>query len=328
MAVSTFKYCDQDFFRSIYPDYGKHLARVHIHGFTQVSGDQWEVSGIGTTPAQVFFDGVEGIKETSAANVGVATEWYYDTETDKLTIFTATASDNPNDDEYIEAGDDKDTFVDQHLVNASMQLNNMLDARFPRPIPKGFQHSSDPANDIPEYDYILKLMAAKIAAVNMIRAGDPTSEIADSFWSEVTNPEEMGLVDKLNKGEYKLSFEIDKTDDSGDVIEVTKAGTMSLVETYGEWTGAIYDRVQVICSTTGGAYGTAKVDVKVSGSDQLYGTTISDVIVTGGLQHIANGLYVRFEGASMNVSDRWDVVVRRSGLKESNTNVYTVGLYK
>jgi len=332
MAVSTFKYCDQDFFRSVYPDYGKHLGRVHLHNFVEdeTLSDRWILHSVGTKPSAVFFDGVEGNEESAFGNVTTKYDWCYVTATDKLYIFVATTNNSPNDDEYIEIGQDKDDFVNQHLVNASMQLNNMLDGRFPRPIPKSFQYASASAgDDTPEYDYILKLMTAKISAVNMIRANDPTSEIASALWDEVTNVEGTGLSDKLNSGDYKLSFEIDKTDDSGDVIEVVKTGTMSLVETYGEWYGSLYDRIKIECQIAGG-YSTAKIDVSISDADGLYGTTYEDITVTGGLQEIGLGskLMVRFEGLLMAEADRFDVIVRSSNLKETNTNTYTVGLYR
>jgi hypothetical protein len=126
------------------------------------------------------------------------------------------------------------------------------------------------------------------------------------------------MVDKLNKGEWKLSFETDKTDSSGDIIEVTNTGSMNLVETYGEWTGIRYDRIQLIC-TTAGAYGTAKFSIKTSDSSALYGTETTGQDVTGGLDYIGNGLYVRFEGNAMAENDRWDIEVRNYAMKQSNS---------
>ena len=92
---------------------------------------------------------------------------------------------------------------------------------------------------------------------------------------------------------------------------------MNLVETYGEWNGIKYDRIQMIC-TTGGAYGTAKMTIKVSNGTNLYGAEITDWTVTGGLDHVSNGLYARFEGNSMNTNDRWDIEVRNYAMKQTN----------
>jgi len=41
--------------------------------------------------------------------------------------------------------------------------------------------------------------------------------------------------------------------------------------------------------------------------------------VTGGLDHIGNGIYVRFEGNAMAENDRWDIEVRNYTLKQSNS---------
>ena len=151
----------------------------------------------------------------------------------------------------------------------------------------------------------------------MLRASSDYEQ-AEIIQNEISNIDNTGMVDKLNAGQFKLAFEIDKTDSSGDIIEVTNTGTMNMVETYGEWTGDLYDRVQFIC-TTGGAYGTAKMTVKQTNGSTLYGSEQTEWEVTGGLDHVANGLYVRFEGNSMAVNDRWDIEVRNFALKQGNS---------
>ena len=206
--------------------------------------------------------------------------------------------------------------MDSQLYRASMELNNMLDNRFPNPIPKSFIHSDAPSSDNAEYDAILVKLTCYIVAVNLQRASGDWEQ-AEVIQEQITNQDGTGMVDKLNKGEWKLSFETDKTDSSGDIIEVTNTGSMNLVETYGSWTGIKYDRIQLIC-TTGGAYGTARMTVKMHGGDALYGAESTDFEITGGLDLIGNGLYVRFEGASMNTNDRWDIEVRNNSMKQSN----------
>ena len=238
----------------------------------------------------------------------------YDSELD-LCLLTTTDKD-PND-YVIESGTDYKTFMDNQLYRASMELNNMLDNRFPNPIPKSFIHSDTPSSDTAEYDAILVKLTCYIVAVNLQRASGNWEE-AEVIQEQITNLDGTGMVDKLNKGEWKLSFETDKTDSSGDIIEITNAGSMNLVETYGEWNGIKYDRVQMIC-TSGGAYGTARMTIKVSDGTNLYGTEMTDWKVTGGLDHVASGLYVRFEGNSMNTNDRWDIEVRNYGMKQSNS---------
>ena len=243
-----------------------------------------------------------------------ALSFVYDTHLDLCLLITN--SQHPND-FVIESGTDYKTFMDNQLYRASMELNNMLDNRFPNPIPKAFIHSDTPSSDTAEYDAILVKMACYIVAVNLLRAsGD--YEQAEIIQEQITNLDGTGMADKLNKGEWKLSFETDKSDSSGDIIEVTNTGSMNLVETYGEWNGIRYDRVQMIC-TTSGAYGTAKMSIKTHGGDELFGSIGTDWEVTGGLDHIGNGLYVRFEGNAMAEHDRWDIEVRNYTMKQSNS---------
>jgi hypothetical protein len=198
----------------------------------------------------------------------------------------------------------------------------MLDGRFSTPVQKSIIYSDDPSNDTPEYDAIIIKLTCYIVAVNLQRASG-NWEDAEVIQEQITNIEKTGMVDKLNKGEWKLSFETDSTDKKGDIIEVTKTGTMSCVETSGEWLGKKYDRLQVIC-TTAGAYGTAMVTIKYSNEDALYGFTKENVKITGGLDYFVNGLYVRFEGASMSVNDRWDIEVRNFAETNSNSGVRSI----
>lgn len=243
-----------------------------------------------------------------------ALSFVYDPDLDLCILITLDS--DPNN-YVIESGSDFKTYMDNQLYRASMELNNMLDGRFPNPIPKAFIHSDTPSTDTAQYDAILVKLTCYIAAVNILRAnGD--YEQAEIIQNEISNIDNTGMVDKLNAGQFKLAFEIDKTDSSGDIIEVTNTGSMNLVETYGEWTGMRYDRVQLIC-TTAGAYGTARMTIKTYDGNNLYGAETLGWEVTGGLDHIGNGLYVRFEGNSMAENDRWDIEVRNYTLKQSNS---------
>jgi hypothetical protein len=265
------------------------------------------------TSVYIIIDGSADVGDDTSADPD-ALSFVYDTDLDLSLLITNTL--DPND-YVIESGSDYKTYINNQLYRASMELNNMLDGRFPNPIPKTFIHSDTPSSDNAEYDAILVKLTCYVLAVNMLRSsGD--YEQAEIVQNEITNIDRIGMVDKLNAGEYKLAFETDKTDSSGDIIEVTNTGSMNLVETYGEWTGIRYDRVQIIC-TTAGAYGTAKYSIKTSDSSALYGTTTTGQDVTGGLDYIGNGLYIRFEGNAMAEHDRWDIEVRNYALKQTNS---------
>ena len=248
-------------------------------------------------------------------------EFRYSSGNDSVEAYIDTS--DPNE-LLMEAGEDWATLIDRMIVNCSMELSSMLDARFPRPIPKAFQYAeATDGSDTPEYDYIVKRATALLVAHHLLVSKDPNSEIAERLMSEVTNTEGTGIIDRLNEGKLKLAFEIDSTDQSGDIIEVTRTGSMYLVETIGSWIGALYDKIKIKCSVAG-AYGVCKIDVYALGNNKIAGAQIlNDFLVTGGLQEI-NGLYFRFEGNSMAVDDEWSIVVRDYALNNTNAGVRSI----
>ena len=318
MATSTFKYCSQRDVKDVYPNIDEADDKVVIRNFTTTdTANQYQANNTGLI-TQLFIDGVEGTSVSDSPDANY--EFNYSSSTDSVQLFLTS---DPNE-SLIEAGEDWATLIDRMIVNCSMELSSMLDARFPRPIPKAFQYAeATDGSDTPEYDYIVKRATALLVAHHLLIAKDPTSEIAEKLMFEVTNSEGSGIVDRLNEGRMKLAFEIDSTDQSGDIVEVTRAGSMYLVETIGSWIGALYDRIKIKCSVAG-AYGVCKVDVYALGNNKIAGSQIlDDYLITGGLQEI-NGLYFRFEGNSMSVDDEWHVIVRNYALNNSNAGVRSI----
>ena len=147
----------------------------------------------------------------------------------------------------------------------------------------------------------------------------------------LTNAEGTGLVDKLNSGQIKLSFEVDNKDSQGSIREITRSGSMYLIETAGEFYGGHngYDLLRITC-TSGGAYGTAKCIVEYYGNDKLVGENETDEIVTGGLDNWGGlgGLQVRFQGSSMTADDQWEIEVYNEGMEETNSVTRNISLYR
>jgi len=253
-----------------------------------------------------------------ASALGIEPDVYsfvYDSDLD-LCILAVPDGIDPNDDIMVESGEDTSTLINRLLVNGAMELNSMLDARFPIPIPPTFQYSSDPSSDTAEYDYVLKRANALITASHLAQTRD--IELAESYYRQITNAENTGIIDRINDGRVKLSFERVENDSEGRIIEITKAGTMSMVELSGDWTGDKYDRVQVIC-TTGGGYGTAQVTVYSYDGTNLYGNSSAPITITGGMDYLINGISGRFEGNSLSLNDRWDFEVRRDSITNPQT---------
>ena len=255
-------------------------------------------------------------------------QWFqpYNEATDNWNDYVVLYSSTDPNDCIMEKGTDTDTFMNQVLTDASLELHNYLDARYAVPIEKQKQIDIDTAinSATAEYDPIIIKSVCYIATANLIRAKEGASEEADYFMSLVTNVERTGLIDKLNDGIYKLSFEVDDKDKNGKIVyRVDTNGSMDLVELAGVYSGEKYDRLK-IAITTGGNYGTAKFTVSYLSNDQLEGATTGAETITGGLQHIYNGLYGRFTGTSANTSDYWIVEVYDSQRKQTNKSNSTI----
>ena len=273
----------------------------------------------------LFVDGEElGAVNTDEPNSNG--EWWYVAASNKVEYYNSGLTQTLIDQASFEVGVDFSTFLDQSLVDASLELHNYLDARYSMPLEKQKQIDLDTRinSATAEYDPIIIKAVCYIASANMIRAKEGSSEEADYYMSLVTNSEGTGLIDRLNDGIYKLSHEVDDKDKNGKIkYRVDSNGSMDLVELAGTYSGVPYDRLKVAIST-GGNYGTAQFTVSYLENDQLEGGTTTAETITGGLQHIYSGLYGRFSGTSAHTSDFWIVEVYDSGRKQTNKSNKTI----
>ena len=276
--------------------------------------------------SQLFVNGEELAAAQSTSNdVDSNGEWYYASGTNQVEYYNSNYSSTTINEQMFEAGVDFTSFLEQALVDASLELHNYLDARYSTPLEKIKQVDSDTAalSVAEEYDPIIIKAVCYIATANLIRAKEGASEEADYYYSLVTNPERTGLIDKLNDGIYKLSHEVDGNDKKGSIRYRNVSGTMDIVELAGEYHGELYDLLKVEIEATG-AYGTGTFKVHYLSNDQLFGATTSAEKITGGLQHIHNGIYGRFQGASATDGDIWEIEVFGSHRKQTNKSNATI----
>ena len=94
-----------------------------------------------------------------------------------------------------------------------------------------------------------------------------------------------------------------------------------------EYVGEKYDLLRITC-TTGGAYGIAQAKVEYYGNDKIFGQESDPEVITGGLQTLSGlgGLYVRFQGAAMNTSDKWEIEVNSADRKITNAQTGAIDL--
>tara|TARA_R110000824_G_scaffold176451_1_gene355410 strand:+ start:2233 stop:3486 length:1254 start_codon:yes stop_codon:yes gene_type:complete len=253
--------------------------------------------------------------------------FFYDSALDMCVVAVPNDT-NPNS-LVMEAGTDYTTFIEQTLVDASLELHNYLDMRYSTPLEKAKQIDTDTAtvSVAEEYDSIIVKATCYIATTNLIRAKEGASEEADYFYSLVTNEEKTGLIDKLNLGTYKLSSEVDANDKKGKIKFRNVSGTMDIVELSGEYHGEGYDLLKVEIEDSG-SYGNSTFKVHYLSNDQLFGATSSTEKITGGLQHLHGGLYCRFQGASATDGDIWEVEVYGSHRKQTNKSNSTIEMVR
>ena len=279
---------------------------------------------------KLFVNGEEiAAAQSTSGAVDSNGEWFYASATNQVEYYNSNYSSTTINEQVFEAGVDFTDFLNQTLVDASLELHNYLDARYSTPLEKIKQVDSDTAalSVAEEYDPIIIKAVCYIATSNLIRAKEGASEEADYYHSLVTNPERTGLIDKLNDGVYKLSSEVDANDKKGSIRYRNVSGTMDIVELAGTYHGESYDLLKVEIEATG-AYGTGTFKVHYLSNDQLFGATTSTEKITGGLQHIHGGLYGRFQGASATDGDIWEIEVYGSHRKQTNKSNATIEMVR
>ena len=278
--------------------------------------------------SQLFVNGEElAAAQSTSGDVDSNGEWFYASATNQVEYYNSNYSSTTINEQVFEAGVDFTDFLNQTLIDASLELHNYVDARYQTPFEKQKQIDIDspaPINRVEEYDPILIKCTCYIAAANLIRAKEGISEEADYYHSLVTNQDRTGIIDKLNDGIYKLSFEVDDKDKNGKILfrSVVTAG-LDLVELGGDYSGENYDMLKIEIDTAG-AYGTATFIVKHFGNDKLEGDQTDAEIITGGLQHLYGGLYGRFQGSSAHADDYWYVEVYGKERKVTNKSNKTI----
>tara|TARA_R110002020_G_scaffold168120_3_gene356824 strand:- start:546 stop:1529 length:984 start_codon:yes stop_codon:yes gene_type:complete len=278
--------------------------------------------------SQLFVNGEElAVAQSTSGDVDSNGEWFYASGTNQVEYYNSNYSSTTINEQVFEAGVDFTDFLTQALVDASLELHNYIDARYSTPIEKSKQIdlSTTPASVAEEYDAIIIKAVCYIATSNLIRAKEGASEEADYYYSLVTNSERTGIIDKLNDGIFKLSNEIDANDKKGKILYRSVQSTMDLVELEGEYQGEKYDLLKVEIDT-GGAYGTATFTVSYFSNDRLFGSTSGAEVITGGLQHIHNGIYGRFQGADAHADSVWNIEVYGSHVKQTNKSNATIEL--
>lgn len=272
--------------------------------------------------AALFKSGKElSAAQSSLSVVDAADEWYYDEDTGTLYYYNASVSPNTLN---MEAGEDREVFINWLLGEASGHIDAMLDGRFQTPF------MPDSTN---KYDSVIIRATAYMAAYIVML--DKTDD-AEVYGNRLANLDGNGIIDMLNDGKLKLRIEVDTESARGEITVIGTSfdqinlafevvenhfealeniGSMQIVETRGEASGVSWDDVMVQI-ITGGSIGAATYSTYGydAGNDSLQTYKIVNAkIIDGRFQNLAYGLQIRFAGGSAIAGDSWSVVVRGAG---------------
>ena len=227
--------------------------------------------------------------------------FFYDADLD-LVVAGFKNDVNPND-LNMEAGEDFETLITRITANASRYLDAKLDPNLPK------EQLKDKEGN---FDYIIVRTTALLAATFLIRAHDPTSEVANALMEDAQNN-----IDSLNSGGAALSWQTTGDSSKGIIRDVSyTSGSVRPVDTRGRWSGT-FDLIRVKIETGGLMDGTATYSVWVKDGDKLGNQQGSQVVtsekINGDYQALAGGLQIRFGGSSKTsvatATNEWEIEV-------------------
>ena len=291
-------YCTIRDLKDVFPSIDEFDSKEALYGWVVESTNLYRANNSGLV-TQLFASGQDlGSAESSSGVVNSNGKWFYDSALDAVYYFNNAV--NPND-ILMESGEDWSALTARYLSNAEKYLDSRLDGRLPR---KQFKDKDG------NYDYIIVRTTALIASSFLIRASDPTSEIANALFEEADRN-----IASLNDGSTKLSWQVTGDSSKGVIRQVAVSGNVNLVDTRGHYTG-IYDKVGVKI-TTAGALGTAKYSVWKRDSNNLGAERMNNgdtadytEIINGQYQELTYGVTVRFSGDTADtatLNDKWEV---------------------
>jgi len=291
-------YCTNRDLKDIYPSLDEFDTKTPLYGWVVHSSNLYRADNSGLV-TQLFANGQDlGSAQANSGEVNSNGEWFYESSLDATYYYNSAT--NPND-MLMESGDDWATLKTRYISNAEKYLDSRLDGRLPR---KQFKDKDG------NYDYILVRTTALLACSFLIRASQPTSEIADSLFEEA----EKNIL-SLNEGSTKLSWQVTGDSSQGVIREISVSGSLRLVDTRGQYHD-IYDRIGVKI-TTAGALGTAKYSVWLKdgdnlGAERMNNSESADYVdtINGQYQTLASGVTIRFAGDTADtatINDKWEL---------------------
>ena len=292
-------YCTHKELKRVYPQIDAFDTKTPIYGWATVSSNKYAAHNSGLV-TQLFVDGEDlGAAQSAHTDLNVEGEWFYNSAEDICYYYSASS---PLD-KLMEAGEEFTTMITQFRTDASSFLDSNLDPNLPR------EQLKDKSGN---FDYMIIRSSALIAAAFLIRASDPTNEVATALMEEA-----QGNIDALNTGGAALSWQTTRDASRGIIRDVSYTdGSVRPVDTRGTWNGT-FDLVRVKIETGGALDGTATYSVWVKDGDKLGNQQGSQVVtsekINGDYQSLSGGLQIRFAGETKTsvatATNEWEIEV-------------------
>ena len=292
-------YCTHKELKRVYPQIDAFDTKTPIYGWVTVSSNKYASHNSGAV-TQLFVDGEDlGAAQSAHTDLNVEGEWFYNSPEDVCYYYSASS---PLD-KLMEAGEEFTTMITQFRTDASRYLDSKLDPNLPR------EQLKDKSGN---FDYMIIRSASLITASFLIRATDPTNEVATALMEEA-----QGNIDALNSGNAALSWQTTRDASRGVIRDVSYTdGSVRPVDTRGTWNGT-FDLIRVKIEAGGALDGTATYSVWVKDADKLGIQQGNQVVTTekinGDYQALAGGLQIRFAGETKTsvatATNEWEIEV-------------------
>ena len=310
----------------------EHFARIDDYDlkiklddylFVQHSGNTWKLQDSGSV-LNLYLNGEDqGAAVAALINLSSDYDWFYDSTADCLYILFATG-DVPTDNSWKIQSAPKDSADAKTaaIAHASEMLESILDSRIPRPIPKTKQGKTAGV----QYDYWIVMSCALLACWHLVRSSTPDSEDVELLRAQIGTViggavggfQEKGVVDKINDGDIKLSFELTRSDKAWvDEIAVDATTTGFLADP----TGTSIPDYEVYIVTIAGSdtlvVGTINTALSYTVKDSQGNAVQPSTLITGLMQSIGGGISCRFTDGIYVADDKFMLTVQNVGVDTS-----------
>ena len=287
---------------SVVPDLESYDQKKLITNWVLHSGQVYRADSVGFI-SQLYKNGKDlGTAESSLVNVDDDNKWYYDSANDVVYIDKES---NPPNEDRMEAGVDWVTLKTRINNEQSERIRSYVGRSIlPR---KGVGTESASSR---QWDWILIRSNALLTCAELIRPFN--QEKAGMLERQAIDPEfEMGFLDRLKKGDYKLWNETtsDKVQGVRDVaIDATTTG--SIIDIKGEPTSTDILKIQIQTGGTLVSGSASTLTYSVWGGNSS-GVKVSQIvnaqILTGGWDFIGHGVSMRMSPGLYVALDEWEV---------------------